>query len=84
MRPSRHFAGFEVQFPVLERFGFEGSRKGVAQSVAAFRPFNGHVEAKTRGQTPSAAPFPILNRNSFRAAVIWIATNWVPTFQVRG
>ncbi|CAJ1421717.1 unnamed protein product, partial [Effrenium voratum] len=58
-----------VQFPVLERFGFEGSRKGVAQSVAAFRPFNGHVEVAERNARMQFLVNPPLQDEEFKKKV---------------
>ena len=36
----------EVQYPILQHFGFPASRRGVAQSVAAFKEHNAHPQAR--------------------------------------
>eukprot|EP00913_Durusdinium_trenchii_P035550 g33268.t1 len=38
----------KVQFPILRRFGFEASRRGLARSLVAFRPLNGVAEVAER------------------------------------
>ncbi|CAK9089120.1 Aspartate-semialdehyde dehydrogenase [Durusdinium trenchii] len=38
----------QVQFPILRRFGFEASRRGLARSLVAFRPLNGVAEVAER------------------------------------
>jgi len=50
---ARQEVCFPIQAPVIERFGFEASRRGVAQSVSAFRPLNEHPEIKIRNSKMS-------------------------------
>ena len=38
----------KVQYPILQHFGFQPSRRGVAQSVAAFKEHNAHPEASAQ------------------------------------
>jgi len=40
-----------IQGPIVERFGFEPTQKGVNQSVTAFKPLNDHPEVAARNVT---------------------------------
>ncbi|CAE7941203.1 asd [Symbiodinium necroappetens] len=45
---ARQEACAQVQYPILQHFGFQPSRRGVAQSVAAFKEHNAHPEVAAR------------------------------------
>mmetsp|Transcript_121889 Transcript_121889/g.379416 ORF Transcript_121889/g.379416 Transcript_121889/m.379416 type:complete len:553 (-) Transcript_121889:108-1766(-) len=45
---ARQEVCLEVQKPVLRKFGFEASKRGVTMSVQAFQPFNGDPEIAER------------------------------------
>lgn len=40
-----------IQGPIIQKFGFEPTRKGVSQSVTAFKPFNYHPDVTDRNMT---------------------------------
>ncbi|CAE8693171.1 unnamed protein product [Polarella glacialis] len=59
---ARQAVCLPLQIPVISKFGFEASKRGVLQSTAAFKPFALHPEVKSRSDLLQTLVSPALQQ----------------------